>query len=68
MWPKTLTQYLVNPLPNNGNLKLRENYQNISLDCHPSKVMVRIIIINRLKSNVEEMLKSMLDSELGGAE
>ena len=46
-WPTTWTQFLVITLPKKGNLQLCQNYRNISLISHPSKVMLKIIL-NRL--------------------
>ena len=43
-------------LPKKGNLQLSQNYSTISLICHPSKVMLRILL-NRLKSQAEELIK-----------
>ena len=54
-WPKEWTQSLVIPLPKKGNLRKCENYRTISLISHPSKILLRIIL-NRLKSKVEELL------------
>ena len=54
-WPKEWTQLLVMPLPKKGNLKRCQNYRTISLICHPSKIMLRVIL-NRLKAKAEELL------------
>ena len=54
-WPKEWTQLLVMPLPKKGNLKRCQNYRTISLICHPSKIMLRVIL-NRLKAEAEELL------------
>ena len=46
---------LVITLPKKGNLQLCQNYKNISLICHPSKVMLKIIL-NRLQPKAEEII------------
>ena len=53
-WPTTWTQSLVITLPKTGNLQLCQNYRNISLISHPSKVMLKIIL-NRLQPQAEEI-------------
>ena len=47
-WPTPWTQSLVITLPKKGNLQQCQNYRTISLISHPSKVMLKIILI-RLK-------------------
>ena len=54
-WPKEWTQSLVITLPKKGNLQKCQNYRTISLICHPSKVMLRIIL-NRLKPMAEKII------------
>ena len=54
-WPKEWTQSLVITLPKKGNLQKCQNYRTISLICHPSKVMLRIIL-NRLKPMAENII------------
>ena len=54
-WPKDWTQSLVITLPKKGNLQKCQNYRTISLICHPSKVMLRIIL-NRLKPVAEKII------------
>ena len=51
-WPIPWTQSLIITLPKKGNLKLCQNYRTISLICHSSKAMLRIL--NRLKPQAEE--------------
>ena len=55
VWPKEWTQSLVITLPKKGNLQLCQNYRTISLICHPSKVMLRIIL-NRLRPQAEKII------------
>ena len=52
--------YTVDPvssyhLPKNGNLQVCQNYRTISLNSHPSKVMLKIIL-NRLKPEAEKII------------
>ena len=54
-WLTTWTQSLVITLPKKGNLQLCQNYRTISLICHPSKVMLKIIL-NRLQPQAEEVI------------
>ena len=54
-WPTKWTQSLVITLPKKGNLQQCNNYRTISLICHPSKVMLRIIL-NRLKPQAEAII------------
>ena len=54
-WPKEWTQSLIITLPKKGNLQLCQNYRTISLICHPSKVMLRIIL-NRLRPQAEKII------------
>ena len=54
-WPKEWTQSLVITLPKKGNLQKCQNYRTISLICHPSKVMLRIIL-NRLKPMADKII------------
>ena len=54
-WPKDWTQSLVITLPKKGNLQKCQNYRTISLICHPSKVMLRIIL-TRLKPVAEKII------------
>ena len=51
-WPTPWTQSLVITLPKKGNLQQCQNYRTISLICHPSKVMLKILL-NRLKPQAE---------------
>ncbi|XP_063588750.1 uncharacterized protein LOC134765884 [Penaeus indicus] len=54
-WPTQWTQSLVIPIPKKGNLKQCNNYRTISLICHASKVMLRIIGA-KLKLQIENIL------------
>ena len=54
-WPIPWTQSLVITLPQKGNLQRCENYRTISLICHPSKVMPKIILY-RLKPQAEKII------------
>ena len=51
-WPKDWTKSLITPLPKKGNKRLCQNHRTISLICHPSKVMQRVIL-NRLVDQAE---------------
>jgi hypothetical protein len=55
-WPKDWTKSLIIPLPKKGNTRLCQNYRTISLICHPSKVMLRVIL-NRLVHQAEQILE-----------
>ena len=55
-WPTPWTQSLIITLPKKGYLQLCQNYRTISLICHQSKVMLRILL-NRLTSQAEEIIK-----------
>lgn len=48
-------QSLIIPIPKKGNSRQCQNYRTISLICHASKVMLRIIL-NRLRNRAEEIL------------
>ena len=54
-WPKQWTESLIVPIPKKGNLRKCENYRTLSLICHSSKILLRIIL-NRLTSQAEEIL------------
>ena len=54
-WPTPWTQSLVITLPKRGNLQQCQNYRTTSLNSHPSKVMLKIIL-NRLKPQVEKII------------
>ena len=54
-WPTPWTQSLIITLPKKGNLQQCQNYRTISLICHPSKVMLKIIL-NRLKPQAETII------------
>ena len=53
-WPAPWTQSLIITFPKKGNQQLCQNYRTVSLICHPSKVMLTIIL-NRLKSQAEKV-------------
>ena len=53
-WPTTWTESLVITLQKKGNLQLCQNYRTISLNSHPRKVMLKIIL-NRLQPQAEEI-------------
>ena len=55
IWPKEWTQSLIITLPKKGNLQQCQNYRTISLICHPSKVMLRVIL-NRLRPHAERII------------
>ena len=52
---KKWTESLIVPIPKKGNLRKCENYRTLSLICHSSKILLRIIL-NRLTSQAEEVL------------
>ena len=54
-WPTLWTQSLAITLPKNGNMQQCQNYRTISLNSHPSKVKLTIIL-NRLKPQAEEII------------
>ena len=54
-WPQKWTQSLIIPIPKKGNSRQCQNHRTISLICHASKVLLRIIL-NRLKSKAEEII------------
>ena len=54
-WPTPWTQSLVITPPRKGNLQQCQNYRAISLICHPSKVMLKIIL-NGLKPQAEKII------------
>ena len=54
-WPTPWTQSLIITLPKKGNLQLCQNYRNIGLISHSSKVMLKVIL-NRLKPQAEKII------------
>lgn len=54
-WPTPWTKSLIITIPKKGNLQKCNNYRTISLICHPSKVLLRIIL-NRLKPYAENII------------
>ena len=55
IWPWEWTQSQVVTLPKKSNLQQRQNYRTISLICHPSKLML-IIILNRIRPHAEQII------------
>ena len=51
-WPMEWTQLLAKPSPKKGNLRQCQNYSTITLNSHPSKIMLRVI----LSAKAEELL------------
>ena len=49
------TQSLIITLPKKGNLQQCKNYCTISLICHPSKVLLKVLL-NRLKPQAESVI------------
>ena len=54
-WPTQWTRSLIITLPKKGNLQRCQNYRTISLICHPSKVMLQVLL-NRLKPQAEKII------------
>ena len=54
-WPTPWTQSLIIILLKKGHLQLCQNYRTISLNSHPSKAMLKVIL-NRLKPKGEEII------------
>ena len=54
-WPIPWTQSLIITLPKKGNLQQCKNYRTISLICHPSKVLLRVLL-NRLKPQAKTII------------
>ena len=54
-WPIPWTQYLIITLPKKGKLQQCKNYRTISLICHPSKVLLKVLL-NRLKPQAESVI------------
>ena len=54
-WPEMWSKYLIITIPKKEDLKKCENYRTISLICHTSKILIRIII-NRMNPQAEEIL------------
>ena len=54
-WPTKWTQSLIIPIPKKTNSRQCQNHRTISLICHASKIMLRILL-NRLKHEAEEHL------------
>ena len=54
-WPQNWTKSLVITLPKKGDLKVCNNYRTLSLICHPSKVLLRVIL-NRLKHQAKDII------------
>ena len=54
-WPEMWSKSLIITIPKKGDMKKCDNYRIISLICHASKILLRIII-NRINSQAEEIL------------
>ena len=54
-WPEMWSTSLIITIPKKGDLKKCKNYRTISLICHASKILLRIII-NRMNPHAEEIL------------
>ena len=54
-WPAQWTQSLVIPIPKKGNLKKSKSYRTLSLICHSSKFLLKIIL-KRLNPQIEQIL------------
>ena len=54
-WPEQWTKSILITLYKKGNTKKCQNYRNITLISHPSKVLLKIIL-NRLKAHVEQLV------------
>jgi len=57
-WPVDWCRALFIPLPKKGDLQLCENYRTISLICHASKIMLKIILCRMTKKLSEEISES----------
>ncbi|KAI8510789.1 hypothetical protein Bbelb_117050 [Branchiostoma belcheri] len=60
---KKWTQFLVIPLPMKGNLRRCQNYRTISLEIHPSKMLLRVIL-ERLKTKADELLAALKTDDI----
>ena len=54
-WPTQWTKSLIITLPKKGNLQQCQNHRTISLICHASKVMLKVLL-NRLKPQAEKIV------------
>ena len=54
-WPIPWTQSLIITVPKKGNLQQCKNYRTISLICHPSKVLLKVLL-NRLKPQAASII------------
>ena len=54
-WPIPWTQSLIITIPKKGNLQQCKNYRTISLICHPSKVLLKVLL-NRQKPQAESII------------
>ncbi len=57
-WPVDWCRAIFVPLPKKGDLQLCENYRTISLICHASKIMLKIILCRMTKKLKEEISAS----------
>ena len=57
-WPEMWSTSLIITIPKKGDLKKCENYRTISIICHASKILLRIIsnLMNRMNPQAEEIL------------
>jgi len=54
-WPQSWVNSMIVPIPKKGDLKECRNYRTISLICHNSNVILRIIL-NRLQPQIKPLL------------
>ena len=54
-WPTEWTKLVLVPIPKSGNLQDCNNYRNVSLICHGSRVLLHLIL-NRLRQYSERQL------------
>ena len=54
-WPKPWTQSLMITLAEKGNLQQCKNYLKVSLICHPSNVLLKVLL-NRLKHQAASII------------
>ena len=66
-WSTPWTQSLIITLPKKGNLQQCQNYRTISLICHQSKVMLKIILKDLIHKQRRSSPKNRQASEQEGA-
>ena len=54
-WPILWTQSLIITIPKKGNLQQCKNYRTISFTCHPSKVLLKVLL-NRLTPQAKTII------------